>query len=56
MVDDALILYDKNNFFSKRLGRLRNRLNELGAKRVWRGNTWHWVLKPDYKPGDVIEL
>ena len=56
MVEDARILYDKNEFFSKRLERLRKRLKELGAKRVWKGNIWHWVLKPDYQPGEVIEL
>jgi uncharacterized protein len=41
MVEDALILYDRNNYFSKRISLLRDRLKELGAKRVWRGNTWH---------------
>ncbi len=56
MVDDARILYDKNEFFAKRLERLQKRLKELGAKRVWKGNIWHWVLKPDYQPGEVIEL
>jgi len=56
MVEDASILFDSDGFFSKRLVRLRNRLRELGSKRVWRGNAWYWVLKPDYKPGEVIEL
>lgn len=56
MVEDARILYDKNEFFAKRLEKLRTRLRELGAKRVWKGNVWHWVLKPDYRPGEVIEL
>jgi len=56
MVEDALILYDRDHFFSKILERLRNRLKELGAKRIWAGNVWHWVLKPDYRPGDVVEL
>jgi uncharacterized protein len=56
MVEDACILYDENDFFRRRLDRLRKRLKELGAKRIWRGSTWHWVLKPDYKPGEVIEL
>lgn len=56
MVEDARILFDRNGFFSKILDRLRTRLRELGAKRIWRGNIWHWVLKPDYKPGEVIEL
>ncbi|MDH7512437.1 MAG: nucleotidyltransferase domain-containing protein [Clostridiales bacterium] len=56
MVEDALILYDRDRFFSKILDRLRNRLKELGAKRIWQGNVWHWVLKPDYRPGELIEL
>jgi len=56
MVEDSRFLYDKDGFFAGRLERLRGRLKELGAKRVWRGNVWHWVLKPDYKPGEAIEL
>jgi predicted nucleotidyltransferase len=56
MVEDALILYDRNEFFSKRLKRLQARMKELGAKRVWRGNVWYWDLKPDYRAGEVIEL
>lgn len=56
MVEDARILYDRDEFFSKKLEQLRNRLRELGAKRIWKGNFWYWVLKPDYKPGDVVEL
>jgi hypothetical protein len=56
MAEDALILYDRDRFFSKILDRLRNRLKELGAKRIWQGNVWHWVLKPDYRPGELIEL
>ena len=56
MVEDANILFDRNGFFSKILERLRNRLRELGAKRVWKGNAWYWILKPDYKPGEVFEL
>jgi predicted nucleotidyltransferase len=56
MVEDAKILFDRNGFFNGVLEKLRKRLRELGAKRIWRGNAWYWDLKPDYKPGDVIEL
>ena len=56
MVEDARILYDRNGFFAQRLSRLRNRLIELGSKRIWRGNTWYWDLKPDFRPGEVFEL
>jgi uncharacterized protein len=56
MVEDARILFDRDGFFSRRLDRLRKRLAELGSKRIWRGNAWYWILKPDYKLGDIIEL
>jgi len=56
MIDDARILYDRDDFFKNLLERLKMRLSELKAKRVWRGSTWHWVLKEDYKPGDTIEI
>lgn len=56
MVEDARLLYDRDEFFARQLDRLRNRLVELGARRIWRGNAWYWDLKPDYKPGEVFEL
>lgn len=56
MVEDARLLYDRDDFFGQRLARLRGRLAELGAKRIWRGNAWYWDLKPDYQPGEVFEL
>lgn len=56
MVEDARILYDRDGFFAARLERLRKRLALLGARRVRFKGGWYWDLKPDYKPGDVIEL
>jgi predicted nucleotidyltransferase len=56
MVEDARVLYDRNGFFTQRLSQLRNRLNELGAKRIWRGNAWYWDLKPDFRPGEVFDI
>ena len=56
MVEDAKILFDRDGFFGAVLERLRKRLKELGSKRIWQGNAWYWDLKPDYKPGDIIEL
>jgi hypothetical protein len=55
-IDDARLLFDKENFFRTFLNRLRDRLSRLGARRVWRGNAWYWDLKPDFKPGDVFEI
>jgi len=56
MVEDAKVLFDKDGFFGGVLDRLKKKLKELGAKRIWGGNVWCWDLKPDYNPGDVIEL
>jgi len=56
MVEDAVILYDPEGALASRLRRLRERLAELGARRIWRGEQWYWDLKPDYRPGEVFEL
>lgn len=56
MVEEGKILFDRNDVFSKRLERLKRRLEELGARRIAKGGGYYWQLKPDMKPGDVIEL
>jgi len=56
MVEDAKILFDPEGFFAGVLARLRNRLQDLGSRRVRLGNAWYWVLKPDIKAGEVFEL
>ena len=56
MVEDVRILYDRDAFLASALRALRARLNRLGARRVWRGDAWFWDLKPDYRPGEVLEL
>lgn len=56
MVEDAVILYDRGGFFRGVLERLKRRLKELGARREWIGNKWYWILKPDIKFGEVVEI
>ncbi|MGH9464364.1 MAG: nucleotidyltransferase domain-containing protein [Thermoanaerobaculia bacterium] len=56
LVEDADVLFDRDAFLAAELDRLRRRLAELGARRIWRGNAWFWDLKPDYRPGDEFEL
>ncbi len=55
-VEDAKILYDRGDFFKNRLEELKDKLKKWGAKRIWLGNAWYWILKPDLKPGETIEL
>ncbi|GIX41336.1 MAG: hypothetical protein KatS3mg129_1069 [Leptospiraceae bacterium] len=56
MIEDSIILYDKNNFFRSILHQLQSNLNKLGAKRIYKGNIWYWNLKQDYKFGEEIKL
>jgi hypothetical protein len=41
---------------SNLLERLRSRLRAMGARRVWWGRKWYWVLKPEVKVGEVLEI
>jgi predicted nucleotidyltransferase len=56
LTEDARLLYDDQGFLGTALDRFKNRLRELGARRIWSGNAWYWDLKPDYQPGDIFEL
>jgi len=56
LLDEGIILYDAG-LLKERLEALRRRLSELGSKKVvLEGGKWYWDLKPDWKPGEVIEL
>jgi predicted nucleotidyltransferase len=48
LIDDAVILYDKNNFLKELLARLKAKLQEIGATRIWIGSKWYWKLKHGY--------
>lgn len=56
MVEDAVIVYDRDRFFEGVLLRLREILEKLGAKRVYVGKKWYWVLKEGAKYGEVIVI
>ncbi|MFP3306215.1 MAG: nucleotidyltransferase domain-containing protein [Thermocladium sp.] len=56
MTDDAVILYDRDNFFGNVLEKTREKLLELGFERVWISKkAWYW-RKKDYKFGEVIDF
>ncbi|MCC6062332.1 MAG: nucleotidyltransferase domain-containing protein [Desulfurococcales archaeon] len=56
MVEDAVIAYDKDDFFERILIHLSEKLKKLGAKRIYIGKKWYWILKEDAKYGDVIVI
>lgn len=56
ILDHGIILFD-TSVLNKRLETLRTRLLQLGAKKViLKDGSWYWDLKPDWKPGEIIEL
>lgn len=56
LVEDAIILYEREGFFSAILERVRCSLARLGARRRQLGKVRYWELKPDYKHGEVFEI
>ncbi|MCL6580435.1 MAG: nucleotidyltransferase domain-containing protein, partial [Firmicutes bacterium] len=56
VIEDGMILCDKEGFISGVLERLRETLSRMGAQRKRLGNLVYWDLKPSFKPGDVVEL
>lgn len=56
VIEDGVILHDSNGFFAGVLERLKDGLLRLGAQRKTIGNLRYWDLKPDFKPGDVVEI
>ena len=57
MLFHRAILYDKDQFLEGLMARLRDRLEVLGAVMVRRPDgSWYWVLKPDLKPGEPLEI
>jgi len=56
MLEDGIILYDKEGFFRSFLDEFAQKLHRLGARRIKRGNAWYWVLKEPYQKNEVFEL
>lgn len=56
LTEDARILYEREPLLSTVLERLRQRLRALGAQRKRQGAIRYWDLKPDFRPGEIIEL
>ena len=56
ILDHGIVIYD-SGVLEKRFVSLKQRLHELGSKRITlEDGTWYWILKPNWKPGEVIEL
>ncbi len=56
MTEKAKILFDRDRFFQQYMESFQEKLKKLGARKVFFKGGYYWLLKPDYKPGDIIEL
>jgi hypothetical protein len=57
MLSGNVLLVDEGGYFAAVLRRLRQRLDELGSSRyVDEDGYEYWDLKPDWKPGEIVEL
>jgi predicted nucleotidyltransferase len=57
MVEDAVLLFDRDHFFAAVLDAMRARMRALGSRRVHLPDgTWYWDLKPDFRFGEVVEI
>ncbi len=57
LTEEAMILEDHAGAFAGEIARVRTRLGELGARRVWlSGDRWYWVLTPEIRPGEIITV
>ena len=56
VVEDGVILYD-DGLMARKLSELKGKLRALGSKRVrTRSGMWYWIIKPDIKPGEIIQI
>lgn len=56
IIDDGIILYDKNSFLSNELKILKDRLNTQKARKITTEKGHFWILKQDVRFGEVVEL
>jgi predicted nucleotidyltransferase len=57
IVEDGILILDRGGFFEAILARMRQRMRELGSRRVHLPDgTWYWDLKPDFRFGETVEI
>ncbi len=57
MTESAIMIYDREMFFARKLDGLRARLEEIGAfKSVLPSGQWFWVLAKDASAAEKLVL
>ncbi|HMH49359.1 MAG TPA: nucleotidyltransferase domain-containing protein [Candidatus Acidoferrum sp.] len=53
----GIVLYDPASVLERELNAVRRRMAELGSRRIELADgSWYWDLKPDWRPGEVVDL
>ena len=53
----GIVIYDPESLLERELNAVRRRMAELGSRRVdLPDGSWYWDLKPDWRPGEVVDL
>ncbi len=57
IMDHGMLLRDRHGFLSEKIKRLKGILERYGSQKIlFNDGSWAWDLKPDWRPGDVIEI
>ena len=57
LVEDGVLLFDRDGFFGGVLDALRARMRALGSRRIYLSDgSWYWDLRPGFRFGEVVEL
>ncbi len=56
LTQDAVVVHDSGGFLEGVLEDMRVKLKQLGAKRVSAKKGYYWILKPDAKLNEVVEI
>lgn len=57
IVDHGVLLRDWHGFLSDKIERLKGIMKRFGSQKIlFDDGSWAWDLKPDWQPGEVIEI
>jgi len=56
IADHGVVAFDRGRFLNGVLESVRRRLTELGARKILTKKGHYWILKPDAKPTETVEI
>lgn len=57
IADHGRVLKDPHGFLSEKMERLKSIMKRLGSQKIlFDDGSWAWDLKPDWRPGDTVQI